>query len=107
MEIIQEGNRPLVASLRSWRRKRAQADAVPPYVVLTNVQLAQVANRRPATLSALKEIDGLGNGRAERFGRELLEAIAGGASAPAGNRTGDAVTAPALRAEPNTGGGPS
>lgn len=76
MEILGEGDRQLFEHLRAWRRKRAEADAVPPYVVLTNVQLAHIAHRRPSTLSALKEIEGVGNGRVEKFGQDLLDAMA-------------------------------
>lgn len=62
--------------LRAWRNGRAQADGVPPYVLLTNRQLAAVARRRPTTTAALREIDGIGDGKVGRFGRDLLDVLA-------------------------------
>jgi superfamily II DNA helicase RecQ len=36
--------------LRAWRNGRAQSEGVPPYVLLTNRQLAEVVKRQPATI---------------------------------------------------------
>ena len=63
---------PLFDTLRAWRTARARADGVPPYIVLTNVQLAEIANKRPATRAALQAIPGVGDGRIDKFGEELL-----------------------------------
>ncbi|GEM_PF-3324338 len=76
--VLKDENASLFETLRAWRTLRARADAVPPYIVLTNVQLAHVANEKPKTLSALKEVPGLGKGRAERFGREILGVVSSG-----------------------------
>ena len=46
-ELLREEDAPLFESLRAWRTQRARADAVPPYVILTNVQLARIVNGRP------------------------------------------------------------
>ena len=76
--ILQEEDTKLFETLRAWRTTRARADAVPPYVVLTNLQLARVATTRPRSLSALGEVEGLGKSRIERFGKEILEVVAKG-----------------------------
>lgn len=62
--------------LRLWRNSRAQAEGVPPYVLLHNRQLAQLARLRPQTLTALREIDGIGEAKAGRFGGDLLKMLA-------------------------------
>lgn len=49
---------------------------MPPYVLLTNRQVAAIARRRPETLEALREVDGIGEAKASRFGRELLALVA-------------------------------
>lgn len=41
-------------------------------MLLTNRQFAKISQRRPATLTAPREVDGLGEAKASRFGRELL-----------------------------------
>ena len=51
---------------------------MPPYVLLTNAQLAQVAREKPASLAMLGKIPGIGENRLERWGRELLQVIATG-----------------------------
>jgi len=77
-QILRDEAWPLFETLRAWRAERARADGVPPYVLLTNAQLARVANERPASLKALGDVRGLGKGRLDRFGRELLELLATG-----------------------------
>jgi hypothetical protein len=76
--ILSEENMKLFEALRAWRTVRARQDAVPPYVLLTNVQLAEVANLRPRTLAALREIPGLGESRIERFGKDVLAVVTTG-----------------------------
>lgn len=81
--------RGLFDRLRAWRNGRAEADGVPPYVVLTNRQLADVARRRPTTLDALHEIAGFGDAKTERYGPGLLQVVAREAPSAA-EATGDA-----------------
>jgi ATP-dependent DNA helicase RecQ len=70
--------------LRAWRGQTARREGLPPYLICTNRQLAEVATRRPATLAELGEIPGLGESKVARFGAELLVLVAAvsGASAP-------------------------
>ena len=76
--LLCEEDMPLFESLRAWRTQRARADAVPPYVIVTNAQLARIVSDRPGSLTALKEIPGLGQSRLERFGKEILGVLADG-----------------------------
>lgn len=46
---LSQDEQALYDRLRTWRNGRAQADGVPPYVLLTNRQLAEVARLRPGT----------------------------------------------------------
>jgi len=61
--------------LRVWRRGRAEADGVPPYVILNNRELAAVARRRPVSMTALREVDGVGQNKAQRYGPDLLKVV--------------------------------
>jgi superfamily II DNA helicase RecQ len=74
-EILDDGNQALFETLRTWRSARARTDAVPPYVILTNAQLAHVANARPTSLAGLRQVKGLGDGRVTGFGQALLAVI--------------------------------
>ncbi len=72
---LSEPERVVFDRLRAWRNSRAQADGIPPYVLLTNRQLAELARRRPATLATLREISGIGEAKAGRFGADLLSVL--------------------------------
>lgn len=61
--------------LHAWRRQRADADGVPPYVVFTNAQASEIARRAPDSLAALREVHGIGERKAARYGAEILEVV--------------------------------
>jgi DNA helicase II / ATP-dependent DNA helicase PcrA len=68
-----------VVALKSWRLERARRDAVPPYVVLHDRTVEEIASRRPRTLSDLATISGIGPTKLERYGAEILETLGDGA----------------------------
>ena len=67
---------PAFRTLRSWRRDRAKADEVPAYVVFHDATLEQIAQRGPRTLAELAAVPGVGPTKLERYGPEVLEALA-------------------------------
>jgi ATP-dependent DNA helicase RecQ len=73
---IADGDRPLFEALRELRLKLAAEAKLPPYIICTDVTLAELASTRPATEAALHGITGLGNSKIARYGAALLEAIA-------------------------------
>jgi DNA helicase II / ATP-dependent DNA helicase PcrA len=62
--------------LRAWRLERSKADGVPPYVVFHDSVLHQIAELRPGSLGELSQIAGVGPTKLERYGDELLAALA-------------------------------
>ena len=62
--------------LRAWRLERSKADGVPPYVVFHDSVLHQIAALRPGSLGELSQIAGVGPTKLERYGDELLAALA-------------------------------
>ncbi len=64
--------------LRAWRRDRAAADGVPPYVVAPDRTLRALARERPRDAAGLLAVHGLGPARVERYGEGLLAALEGG-----------------------------
>lgn len=72
---LTEPERELFDRLRAWRNARAQAEGVPPYVLLTNRQVAEIAKCRPQSLTGLREVDGIGEAKAQKFGRDLLTLV--------------------------------
>ena len=67
---------PDAQRLREWRLQRAKADEVPPYVVFHDSVLHAIAAARPGTLGELAQISGVGPAKLERYGEEVLAAIA-------------------------------
>jgi ATP-dependent DNA helicase RecQ len=62
--------------LRQLRRQEASRAGVQPYQVFTDAVLAEMARGRPTTEEGLKRISGVGEYRAQQFGRIFLKAIA-------------------------------
>ena len=71
-----EPDDPIFAALKRWRLERARADEVPAYVVFHNSTLAEIAGRKPQTLNDLATVPGVGPTKLDRYGRDLLAALA-------------------------------
>ena len=56
-------------ALKEWRREMAKEMGMPPYVVMHDSTLDAICMRLPATIAELCEVPGIGEKRAERFGR--------------------------------------
>lgn len=70
----------LFNSLREWRSRLAHEQGVPPYVVFTNRQLAALVRARPESANALAQVEGIGAGKVEDYGAEVLRLLAPGPS---------------------------
>jgi ATP-dependent DNA helicase UvrD/PcrA len=71
-----ERDSPVMAALREWRRRRAADDDVPAFVIAHDATLRSIAEVRPGTLSGLARVKGMGPTKLERYGNEILAAIA-------------------------------
>ncbi|ARU31996.1 DNA helicase RecQ [Sulfuriferula sp. AH1] len=65
----------LFEKLRVWRQAAAREHNVPAYVIFHDSTLAQVAQRRPATLAELGEISGIGARKLEAYGAGMLAVV--------------------------------
>jgi DNA helicase-2/ATP-dependent DNA helicase PcrA len=63
-------------ALKAWRLERARRDEVPAYLVFHNATLEEIAGRRPRSLAELAAVPGVGPAKLERYGEEVLAAIA-------------------------------
>ena len=66
---------PLLKMLRDLRRKRAQALGIPPYVIFQDSSMEAMATMYPISLEELQNIPGVGQGKAQRYGKEFCELI--------------------------------
>ena len=54
----------------------SKKEGIPPYIICNNVQLARIVVKRPSSLNALQEIEGIGKSKIEKYGKEILQIIA-------------------------------
>ena len=78
---IEDADQGLYEHLRELRKTLADERDVPPYVICGNATLAALAARKPERVEDLLEVRGIGQKKAETYGKAFLEAIA--AYAPA------------------------
>jgi ATP-dependent DNA helicase RecQ len=74
--MVNDADRPLFEDLRNLRRDLAAQAKLPPYIVCSDVTLAELAIFRPTDEAALHGITGLGNSKIGRYGAALLATIA-------------------------------
>jgi ATP-dependent DNA helicase RecQ len=77
----QAGSRDAVADetllkmLKDLRRREAQKQDVPPYVIFQDPSLEDMALKYPITLEELTNVHGVGEGKARKYGRPFMELI--------------------------------
>jgi ATP-dependent DNA helicase RecQ len=61
--------------LREWRRITAKEQNAPAFVVLHDTTLEEICRRRPSSIADLLNITGIGERKAEVYGRGILAAL--------------------------------
>jgi superfamily II DNA helicase RecQ len=74
-EVLKPEEFELFSRLRDWRKGVAEKEGVPVYAVLTNEQLAQIVQKKVNSKAGLKEIEGVGDARVEKYGEALLSVV--------------------------------
>lgn len=69
-------NAPLWQALRAYRKDRAEAAAVPPYVIFGDATLMELTEYQPTTPAHLLQINGIGERKLEQYGEDILSLIA-------------------------------
>ena len=69
-------------TLHGWRERQARSLDVPPFRILGNQQLMQLAQEPPSDLEELKNVVGVGPRVVRRWGREILSDLRDPAIAP-------------------------
>lgn len=65
----------LARELKSWRFERAKEIGKPAFVVFSNAVLAGIAHMRPATLTELMEVPGIGPSKLNAYGEEIVSIV--------------------------------
>jgi ATP-dependent DNA helicase RecQ len=66
----------LFDQLRVLRKRLADEQGVPPYIVFGDASLVQMARNKPTDAAGLLNITGVGQHKLEKYGSEFLDAIA-------------------------------
>ena len=72
---VDAGDRPLFDALRGWRGQLAREQNVPAYVIFHDRTLRDIAQLRPASISELARVGGIGGGKLARYGEAVLEIV--------------------------------
>jgi ATP-dependent DNA helicase RecQ len=75
MAAVGPQNQALYEALRAWRRQTAAEQGVPPYVIFHDRTLAEIALFRPATLSDMATIGGVGQAKLDHYGQAVLRVV--------------------------------
>ena len=59
-------------NLRAWRAEVAREHNLPAYVIFHDATLAAIAERNPASLAELEDINGMGVSKLEKYGAEVV-----------------------------------
>jgi ATP-dependent DNA helicase RecQ len=78
---IDAADQPVFEALRDLRAQLARAQNVPAYVIFHDSTLRGIAQMRPASLPELAQVGGIGTGKLERYGAQVLEAVVQAAAA--------------------------
>lgn len=74
----------LKEALRQWRRKEADKQGVPAFVILHDSTLENICAARPDSIAALLQVPGIGERKAANYGDQIIAIVRG--SNPAVNR---------------------
>ena len=90
--ILSEPEFAVFSRLRGLRKELADKDGIPAYAVFTNEQLAAIVQRRADTLQAMREIEGIGDARVEKYGAAFQSVMRAAALPPSEAKVHEAVS---------------
>ncbi len=67
----------IFSRLRSWRTETSRALGVPPYMILNDKTLQQLAEKMPLNTDELQEVYGMGPLKIAKFGGDVLDLVHG------------------------------
>jgi ATP-dependent DNA helicase RecQ len=69
------GDPVLFSILKDLRKKIAKQNNLPPFVIFQDPSLADMSIQFPVSMEELQKIQGVGHGKARRYGKEFLKVI--------------------------------
>jgi superfamily II DNA helicase RecQ len=72
---LTEAGRLCYEKLRQWRKDTADKEGIPPFLIAKNTHLVEIVQKELSSLESLKQIDGFGKKKLEKYGKEITEII--------------------------------
>ncbi len=72
---VEDYDKVLFNRLRDVRKRLADSLNIPPYIVFNDATLQEMARDKPKTITAMLDINGIGEVKLARFGKDFLQAI--------------------------------
>jgi ATP-dependent DNA helicase RecQ len=77
-ETLSEADAAVFERLRAWRADTAREQGgVPAYVIFHDATLRQIAVQSPSTLAELSAVNGIGQAKLAKYGRQILDLLGG------------------------------
>ena len=73
--VFEDYDETLFDRLRALRKRLADEQGVPPYIIFSDKSLHEMCRRYPAALPEMAAITGVGNAKLERYGDEFIKEI--------------------------------
>lgn len=73
--VFENEDEYLFEELRVLRKKLADSQAIPAYIVLSDKTLHLLSSAKPTTIEAFGEINGIGEFKKEKYGKDFVEVI--------------------------------
>ena len=74
-QTLDSAGQKLLSNIKFWRKLTAEELNVPPYVIFGDRTMNELAFKKPQNRSELINIYGIGEAKAERWGKEILKMI--------------------------------
>lgn len=71
--VLDEKDFALFCEMRKIRKQIAENEAIPPFAVFTDAELAEIARLETITMSSMKGIAGIGEKKLEKYGSYFIE----------------------------------
>lgn len=74
-ESLDKTQNELMARLKIWRKEKASSAGIPPYIIATNKQLADIVLKKVTTKVRLADIKGFGTKKTANYGTEITQMV--------------------------------
>lgn len=74
-DLLEPDDFSLFSKLRQWRKEISEEENIPAYAILTNQQLADIAQNKPESQTELSKVAHLGKARLEKYGEALIQQL--------------------------------